>query len=158
VAAHFIGGIAGVALAAGVWGAALAHPDVRYVVTQPGPAGAGPAFLAEALLTFVLFSTVVRVANSPRWSRWAGLCAALLLVLYITVEAPISGMSLNPARTLGSAAAAMDARALWVYFIAPPLGMLLAAELFRRRRDGRPFCARLQPGSPVRCLFCQTTH
>lgn len=158
VAAQFLGGIAGVAVAARLWGAALAHPDVRYVVTQPGPSGSGLAFLAEVVLTFVLFSTVVRLANSPRWNAWAGAVAAALVALYITIEAPISGMSLNPARTLGSALAAMDARALWIYFTAPPLGMLLAAELFRRRGQGRPFCARLQSGSPARCLFCDTTH
>ena len=60
--------------------------------------------------------------------------AALLLALYITVEAPVSGMSLNPARTLGSALWAGQFTALWVYFSAPVLGMLLAAEVFFRMR------------------------
>ena len=46
-------------------------------------------------------------------------------------------MSLNPARSLASAVAAQDFRPLWVYLVAPPLGMGLAAALCRRWRRGR---------------------
>ena len=55
--------------------------------------------------------------------------AGALVATYIMVEAPLSGMSMNPARTLASAAPAGVWDAVWIYFIAPPLGMLLAGLL-----------------------------
>lgn len=59
-----------------------------------------------------------------------GIFAGLLLLVYITFEAPFSGMSLNPARTLASALPARNWKAIWIYFTAPVLAMLLAAILF----------------------------
>lgn len=91
--------------------------------------GAEAAFLAEAAIAFVMMTTILNVSSAPRWSRFTGLAAGLLVATYITVESPVSGMSLNPARTLGANLLADAARSLWIYFIAPPLGMLLAAEL-----------------------------
>jgi aquaporin Z len=114
------------------------------------------AFGAEALITFVLMWVILVVSNHPRRAHLTGLCAGLLVALYIAIEAPLSGMSMNPARTLGSAVFAGDWTALWVYFIAPPLGMLAAAELYLRRR-GRDavFCAKLCHAEGVRCMFCE---
>ena len=85
------------------------------------------------LISFVLMLTVLTVSNHPRLAPFTGVCAGLLVWTYITVEAPLSGMSMNPARTFGSALLARDFPGLWIYFTAPPLGMLLAAELFTRR-------------------------
>jgi aquaporin Z len=79
---------------------------------------------------------VLAASRAPAWRPRAGLVAAGLLALYITIEAPLSGMSLNPARTLGSAVWAGDFTAIWIYFSAPVLGMLLAAELIRSRHPG----------------------
>ena len=93
-------------------------------------------------------------ANSPRWAPWTGLFASVLVATYIAVEAPFSGMSMNPARTLGSAVWAAEYRGLWVYFTAPPLGMLLAAELYIRTRGlERVLCAKLFHGNGP-CHFC----
>jgi aquaporin Z len=73
---------------------------------------------------------------------------------YITIEAPISGMSMNPARTLGSAFSAANWMAIWIYFIAPPLGMLLAAELYVRRFGvASVLCAKLHHDNRERCIF-----
>src|SRR5437870_3328955 len=58
IAAQFVGGMAGVLLAAWVLGQALAHPAVHYVVTVPGASGVGVAFLAELVMSCVLTSTV----------------------------------------------------------------------------------------------------
>ena len=55
----------------------------------------------------------------------------MLLVIYEPVEAPLSGMSMNPARTFGSALPAGVWNSWWVYFTAPPLAMLAAAEVVR---------------------------
>src|SRR5437667_5327906 len=102
IAAQFIGGVAGV-LAARAWlGTPVAHLAIHYVVTGPGPAGPLVALGAEVAISFVLMLVVLTVSNS-RAAAWTGLCAGLLVAAYITFEAPLSGMSMNPARTLASA-------------------------------------------------------
>ena len=130
MAGQFAGGVAGMAVAALLFGPSLAHGSVNFVVTRPGPAGAAAAFAAESLMTLLMMSLVLRLSNHPRWSARTGLVSAALLAILITVEAPISGVSLNPARTLGSALFAQDFTALWIYFVAPPAGMWLAARAF----------------------------
>ena len=80
--------------------------------------------------------------------------AGALVATYITLEAPLSGMSMNPARTFGPAILTHTARSLWIYFTAPLLGMLLAAE-FYVRIHGRAHvkCAKLHHPFDVRCIF-----
>jgi aquaporin Z len=78
------------------------------------------------------------------------------VALFISLEGPLSGMSMNPARTLGSALFAWDWTALWIYFLAPPAGMLAAAELYVRQRGrGAVFCAKLHHQNAKRCIFCE---
>jgi aquaporin Z len=84
------------------------------------------------------------------------LFAGALVATYIAFEAPISGMSMNPARTLASALGAHNWTALWVYFTAPPLGMLAAAEVYLRILGRhRIFCAKLHHDNQKPCLFCE---
>ncbi len=153
-AAQAAGGLAGVGLAAAVLGPALAHADVRYVATVPGASGPGVAFAAEVAMTFVLMSVVLRVSNTASVARLTGLAAGALVALYITLEAPLSGMSLNPARTLASAVPAGAWEAFWLYVVAPPLGMVAAAEVYVRRHGARAvYCAKLDHGPAPRCIF-----
>ena len=72
-------------------------------VTLTGPGGVGVAFVAEVGITFLLMSVIRIVTNTPRLARDTGLFAGALVATYITVEAPLSGMSMNPARTFASA-------------------------------------------------------
>jgi aquaporin Z len=156
VAAHFLGGALGVLAASLALGGLIADRATRFAATLPGPAGVPAAFAAEVVITFVLMSVILRVSNHPTRAHLTGLCAGALVAVYITVEAPLSGMSMNPARTLGSALFARDWTALWVYFTAPPLGMLLAAELYvRRRGNAAVFCAKLHHRNAQRCIFCE---
>lgn len=152
VFAQFAGGVAGVLVAALVFGELLADTKVNYVVTVPGSLGVAAAFVAEVFISFVLMSVVLRASNHVRLARWTGLLAGLLVALYISVESPISGMSMNPARTFGSAFSARVWTAVWVYFIAPLAGMLLAAELFART-GARAACAKLHHHNHKRCIF-----
>jgi len=153
VMAQVVGGFAGVLLAAQVLGALLAHPDVRYVATRPGVAGATVAFAAEVTIAFVLMSVVLRISNDPSLARFTGLAAGALVALYITIEAPLSGMSLNPARSLASAVPADVWNAFWIYLVAPPLGMIAAAEVYVHRHGERAvYCAKLHHGAGP-CLF-----
>jgi aquaporin Z len=153
IAAQFMGAILGVLLAGFAFGSGLSHPSVDYVVTKPGSYGVAWAFTAEMILTFILMSIVLRVSNTPKLNRYTGLFAGILVMVYISVEAPISGMSINPARTLGSAFSAADWTAIWIYFTAPPLGMLMAAEVYVRSRGARVLCAKLHHENHERCIF-----
>ena len=154
VAAQTVGGIAGVMLAAAIIGPLLADPAVLYVVTLPGPAGPAAAFVAEIVITFILMSVVLRVSNTGGLARFTGLFAGALVTTYIIVEAPLSGMSMNPARTLASAIGGSTWTAFWIYVIAPPLGMLLAARVYLSRHGlARVFCAKLHHDNGQRCIF-----
>jgi aquaporin Z len=156
VVAQFAGGLMGVLLCQAALGDVLADPAVNYVVTVPGTRGAVVAFAAESIIAFVMMLTVLSVSNSGL-ARWTGLFAGALVVAYITFEAPLSGMSLNPARTLGSAVPAMSWTALWVYFTAPLFGMLAAAEAYLALRGARAVrCAKLHHQNRRRCIFCQS--
>jgi aquaporin Z len=154
VNAQFAGALHGIAAAATAFGGVVSDPPVRYVTTVPGPAGEAVAFAAETVLSFVLMFTVLTVSNHRRLSRLTGVCAGLLVWAYITVEAPLSGLSMNPARSFGSALLARDFLGLWIYFTAPPLGMLLAAEVFTRRfGPKRVLCAKLHHPVTGHCIF-----
>jgi aquaporin Z len=152
--AQAIGGLGGVAVAALVIGPALGHPEVRYVTTVPGSAGIFVAFVAEIVLTLLLMTVVLELSNTAALERFTGLVAGALVALYITLEAPLSGMSMNPARSLASAVPAGTVDALWIYLVAPPLGMLIAAEVYARRRGLHTvYCAKLNHGRVGQCIF-----
>jgi aquaporin Z len=155
VVAQFAGGAAGMVLASLILGSALADPSVHYVATLPGSSTA-KAFFAELAITVLLMTVVLVASNSQSYARFTGIFAGACVALFITFEAPISGMSLNPARTFSSALAARDWTAVWIYFVAPPIGMLLAAEGYRRlRRAPKVRCAKLHHTARQRCIFCE---
>jgi aquaporin Z len=156
VGAQFAGAVAGVFVAALIVKSMLAHSEVYYAVTRPGPNGIAVAFVSEAVISGILMAVVLAASNHARLARFTGLFAGLLVAMFITVEAPLSGMSMNPARTSGSSFWAQDWTAWWIYFTAPPLGMLAAAELHLRRRSSAPvFCAKLHHQNSKRCIFCE---
>jgi len=151
---QFLGGFAGVALSLLAFGPVLAHPKVNFAATLPGPLGVPVAFLAELVISFGLALTVLTVSNSARLSRFTPFFVATLVATYISFEAPFSGMSMNPARTFGSALPAHAFHALWVYFTAPPLGMLLAAEVYLRVHSARiVYFAKYHHNNSMRCIF-----
>ncbi|MGH9601324.1 MAG: MIP/aquaporin family protein, partial [Terriglobales bacterium] len=155
VLAQFAGGLTGLLLVTAVIRPYVADPTVNYVATTPGPSGVGLAFLAELVISFGLMLVVLLASNAQRVARYTGLFAGMLVATYISVEAPLSGMSMNPARTLASALPAHLWTALWVYFTAPPIGMLAAAELYLRVTGARPIaCPKLHHQNTYRCIFC----
>lgn len=155
--AQFAGAIIAAQLMTLTLGKLYAHPSVHYVTTNTG-AGANAtaqAFAAEFIISFLLMFVVLIAITSERLEHFAGLFAGLLIGIYLIVETPYSGMSLNPARTFGSALAARNWLDVWIYFTAPPLGMLLAAEAYRwLRRGQKTACAKLHHSNEQRCIFC----
>jgi aquaporin Z len=155
VLAQFAGGVIGFAIAAVIFGNLLLGPPAHAIVTKPGDRGAAVAFLAETLITFVLMGTILLLSNAPpRVARFTGLAAGVLVALFITFEAPFSGMSMNPARTFASALLGRDWTAIWIYFVAPPLGMLLAALAYVKMAGSHAvLCARISHHGAYPCIF-----
>ena len=154
VLAQFAGAVSGVLIADRVLGGVLRHAAVNYAVTVPGGGGATPAFWAEFAISALMMSTVLVLSNTKALSQFTGLFAGALVAIYITFEAPLSGMSMNPARTFGSALPANVWSAWWVYFTAPLLGMLLAGRIYHVVRGARAaHCAKLYHAPATRCIF-----
>jgi aquaporin Z len=155
VGAQFAGAVFGMLLASQLFSSWIAAPSVNFVSTQPGMRGTAVAFAAELIISCVLAWCVLRSNASPRLRTYTGLVAGALVATFIIVEAPLSGMSMNPARSFAPAVVAAQWTAVWVYFIAPPLGMLLGAQIHLRRERGR-LCAKLRPHAPGEaCHFCE---
>jgi aquaporin Z len=145
VIAQFVGGVAGVSISWLLMGMVLADRSVSFAVTHPGALGAKVAFFAEVAISFVLILTVLTVSNSRRWSRYTGLFAGTLVATYITFEAPLSGMSMNPARTFGSA---------FVVF-RQPLALLRGAFYRNASRSGTVCETALHPSRSLREISSQ---
>ena len=158
--AQFAGGALGVLAVLSLLGALFADPPLSYLATMPGAAGVAVALLAEAVISFGLMTVILFTTNTPRLMRLTGVFAGCLVALFITFEAPLSGMSMNPARTLASALPGNLWHGLWIYFVGPTAGMLLAVEFYRLvRRTPDVVCAKLNHHTHRRCIFrCGYAH
>jgi aquaporin Z len=136
VLAHFVGGAGGVGIAAWTLGPSIAIPQVNYAVTVPGLGGPAGAFAAETFMAALLMTVVLATSNDRRLAGWTTWLVGLLIANYIVFLAPVSGFSINPARTFGSAVFARVWTAGWIYFTAPLLGMFGAAEVYARAAAG----------------------
>lgn len=154
IVAQFIGGACGVLVAWALAGAPLAQAPVHFVVTVPGAHGVPLAFAMEVLISGLLMAVTLFSSNRPRWMRYTGVMCGTLIVLFVSFEAPFSGMSMNPARTVASALPSGIWTAVWLYFLAPPLGMLLAALVWHKTGAPRPIaCAKLNHDTEHPCPF-----
>ena len=90
------------------------------------------SFLWEVVLTFFLMLVVMAVATD---TRAVGEAAALAIGgtvgLCALVGGPVSGASMNPARSLGPALVSGDLSSLWIYLLAPLVGASLAALAYQ---------------------------
>lgn len=153
VVAQFIGAAVGIGLTIPIFHGLAGNPSVNYVATAPGINGSLAAFGGEVSMSFLLMLTVLFMSNTTRVARFTGVAAAGLVAAFIVIEAPLSGMSMNPARSFGSAIFAHSA-GLWIYFTAPPLGMLAATEAYHRMVGrARVRCAKLHHPRRTTCIF-----
>lgn len=136
IIAQFLGAILGAILLVLVWGKYAG--TVYNGMTLPG---AGYAlwfvFLAEVFITFLLVLSIFQFVSNHRLMRWTPFMNWLLVAAMVWLEAPISGTSLNSARSIGPALITGLWRDQWLYCIAPPLGALLAVAMFRLLSMGR---------------------
>lgn len=85
----------------------------------------------EAVLTFFLVNAVLNCAVGGKAGNLAGVAIGLTLTFAILLGGPLTGASLNPARTFGPALVTGNFADLWVYLVGPVLGAGVAAFLYR---------------------------
>jgi aquaporin NIP len=126
VAAYWIAQCAGAILAAAILRGSLGN--VAHVGATLPSGSQGQSFLWEVVLSFFLMFVIIAVATD---TRAVGEAAAIAIGATVGLDAmfggPISGASMNPARSLGPALVSGDLHALWLYLVAPPLGALFGA-------------------------------
>ncbi|GAC1630707.1 MAG: aquaporin [Ktedonobacteraceae bacterium] len=135
VVGQFLGAIVGAELLVLVWGGYAR--SVHDGMTLPGASyPLWIVFLAEMSLTGVLVLSIFVFVSSHRLMHWTPLMTWLVVAAMVWLEAPVSGTSLNPARSIGPAFVAWLWTEQWLYCLAPPLGALLAVGAFRLLRIG----------------------
>jgi aquaporin Z len=155
IVAQFVGGTLGVLVVLAVLGNAFAEPPVRYVATLPGMQGISIALLAEFAISFAMMTAILHASNSQQLMRYTGVLAGVLVATWISIEGPLSGMSMNPARTFASALPGNVWTGFWLYMIAPVAGMQAAAALFTWQRGrGAVKCSKLIHSDDQRCIHC----
>jgi aquaporin Z len=154
VIAQFAGALAGTLAAGLAWREMT--PAIQYAATTPGAGySATAALVAETVITFLLVFTIFVCVNKPRIAPRTGLIAGALVALIVMIEAPVSGASLNPARTLGPAIVAPHYRDVWIYFVGPCLGALIAVAAYSRQWESATVCAKLYHTERYPCPFEQ---
>jgi aquaporin Z len=147
-----LGGTAGVVLMSTLVPDSFRDPHVNYIITAPGKFGVGVAFVLEVFMAFSMMIMVLTTTNHPRYARYTGLIAGMFVASFVILSAPISGFSINPARTIASAIPGMQFPSFWIYMTAPFIGMLGAAEVFTHFK-GKAICAKMHHVDTYLCIF-----
>lgn len=123
VASQLVGAVVGAVplLAFGPMGA-----SVSFGATAPGPAGIGPAFAGEVATTFVLIVGLLTFVGHDRLRHLTPFIFPPMYAVMVWLEAPYSGTSTNPARSLGPDVVSLGAHGYWLYWAAPLVGTALA--------------------------------
>jgi aquaporin Z len=152
VAAQVLGALAGVAVGALLLGYRASATD--YGRTMPGPGiGDLAAAAIELAMTAALMLVIFTLTSRRRLMRYTPLVSWILVAVLVWQVAPLTGTSLNPARSLSPALFARHFEALWIYLVAPPLGAALAALLVRVGLLRLPLTAKLFHDSNYRSVM-----
>jgi MIP family channel proteins len=138
-APHYIGAqLVGAVLAAlATWvtfGGAGARGEAKLAATYPAQ-GVGDlqAFVVEVLITFILVFVVMAVATDQRApAAIAPIAVGFALAVGVFIAGPVTGGSVNPARSLGPMIVAGDLSSVWLYVLGPIIGGVLGALLYDR--------------------------
>jgi len=155
VAAQSLGAMLGAFVVWLVWGAWAR--SVHVGATVPGPHGRTVAFVAEFIMAFLLLTLILQFVAHMHIARWTPVVAGVLAATLVVLVAPISGTSINPARSLGPAVWGHELGVFWIYLLAPPLGAVLATVLYRALGRRTTPCAKLFHTDEYVCHFvdCQ---
>lgn len=89
------------------------------------------SFVLEVIMTYFLMLIILFISQDEATKSFTGLAVGLMVALEATFGGPISGCSMNPARSLGPALASGVWDAFWIYILAPVLGAVLASLTWR---------------------------
>ena len=128
---QIIGGIFGIGIIVMLLPSYMNNASVNYIVTVPGTSGIPAAIIGEAIISFLMMFITLVSSNNKKIEHLTGFITGLLIISFVTFEAPYSGFSMNPSRTLASALPAHNWTAWSLYMIVPPLSMLFAAILYK---------------------------
>ncbi len=152
VVGQFAGAIAAAYAATAVWGNALR--SIQFGMTLPGPGyTATQAAVAEIVMTGLLMLTILTCVSHDRLARRTPLAVWILVAVEVWLGAPISGTSLNPARSFGPSLVAMTFADQWIYWVMPPAGAAAAVALFAIVTDRRALTAKLYHAAGYRSVF-----
>jgi len=154
VLAQTLGAVLGVLIVEAVAGEAAA--TVNLGMTTPGLGySATVALAAELVITFSLIFLVFWAVDRRSVAPFTPYLAGVLIAFLVMIEAPISGTSLNPARSLAPAALMGMFDHLWLYFVGPIVGAVLAVGVYRGIGGEKTAtgCAKLHHTDQYPCLF-----
>ena len=123
---QFLGGILGAVVLKAVLPDA---GDLGVTILGEG-VGVGQGLVIEIVLTFFLVNAIFNTAVSGKAGNFAGLAIGLTLIFCILMGGPLTRASFNPARTLGPAIVSGNYADIWLYFVGPFVGAILAALLY----------------------------
>ncbi len=129
VPGYIVAQLAGAVVGALLHAAVRAKGATHYGLPLPGAdVGAGQALLLEAVLTFFLVSVIIGAAVSGKATKgFHGLAIGLTLAASWLVGGALTGAALNPARSFGPAIVALNFDSIWIYWVGPIVGGLIAA-------------------------------
>ncbi|HEU4928360.1 MAG TPA: aquaporin [Candidatus Krumholzibacteria bacterium] len=97
----------------------------------------GQALVMEAVLTFFLMFVVYGTAVDARAPKVAGLFIGLTIAMGIMASGPVSGGAINPARHFGPALMGGGMQNIWLYWVGPILGSVVAALIYKNTIEGK---------------------
>ncbi len=128
VAVQLLGGIVGAFVLSWVLGERRGSLGATVLADGVSPT---QGLVLELILTFFLVNTIMNAGISGKATIPAGLAIGLTLTFCILMGGPLTGGSLNPARTLGPALATGNFDNIWLYFVGPIAGAVLAGLLYK---------------------------
>ena len=111
-----------------------------YGAESPGGYPLMSGFIAEIILTFIFLLVIFGATSKAAPAGFAGIAIGLSLAMIHMVGIPITGTSVNPARSLGPAVVAGGTALsqLWVFILAPVIGALIAAMVWKYLLEPKP--------------------
>lgn len=147
-----VGGTLAVVVMRVILGEAFEDPHINYVVTAPGKYGPTVAFVVEIIIAFGMMTMILITSNHAKTSKYTGLIAGFFVMAYVILSGPISGFSMNPARSIASAIPSGHYSSIWIYLTAPFIGMFSAAALYQYYK-GVVHCAKMHHSKFYQCIF-----
>lgn len=133
-------------------GDAFTNNPVNYVVTAPVKDGSVNAFVVEVVIAFCMMTMILITSSHRRLNSYTGVIAGFFVMGYVVLAGPVSGFSMNPARTIASAIPAWSFQSFWIYMTAPFIGMFSSALLYKILKR-ETICAKLHHHASYECIF-----